>query len=209
MTYDIPAHMVGDTWKGIYKITLVRNSFPVNLTDCAIKIQFRSIYNLASPVVLELTTENNDITILDPDEGIIRVEERVVDIPIGIYNYDLAVITPTGRKTTYLIGTWEVNPRIATVDQRITVAIDQDVTPPIVYIDDMSIPALSQFITDFRTLSAKWQETAVEMDTVMQPLSAKWQETAVEMDTLQIAPTGHWQDVYEYIDRGVVDAGYF
>ena len=91
-----------------------------------------------------------------------------------------------------------------------TIVINEEYNPITVVIDEgPTIPVLSEFLSVFTALTAKWQETAEEMDTIIQPLTAKWQETAEEMDTLQIAPTGHWQGVYEYIDRGVVDAGYF
>ena len=112
MTYDIPSHITGDTWKGIYQITILRNNVPINLTDCKIKIQFRSTFNLASPVVMQLLSDDNDIIFVTPSLGIISIPERDVDIPVGSYNYDLLVIKPSGKKITYLTGTWEILPRI-------------------------------------------------------------------------------------------------
>jgi len=60
-----------------------------------------------------------------------------------------------------------------------------------------------------QNLSSKWIETADEMDTIIQPLTSKLIETGIEMDTLQISNTGNWQDVYEYVEKGVVDGGFF
>ena len=95
------------------------------------------------------------------------------------------------------------------------ISINDTVETVQVLIDDTS-PNLNEFYnfinnfsTGLTTLTAKWQETADEMDNYVQPLTAKWIETSVEMDTLQEAPTGNWQDVYEYIETGVIDAGYF
>jgi hypothetical protein len=49
----------------------------------------------------------------------------------------------------------------------------------------------------------------VEEVNLMQTLTAKWMETAEEMDTIQQNFSGGWQDVTEYIQAGVVDAGFF
>ena len=102
-------------------------------------------------------------------------------------------------------GDWEISP----------FAVDDTIRNDSIDFDDNSVNlnAYYQLLNNINSyilpLTAKWVETAQEMDTYIQPLTAKWVETAQEMDTLQIAPTGHWQDVYEYIDRGVVDAGFF
>jgi hypothetical protein len=64
-------------------------------------------------------------------------------------------------------------------------------------------------LTVLQNLSSKWIETADEMDTIIQPLTSKLIETGIEMDTLQISNTGNWQDVYEYVEKGVVDGGFF
>jgi hypothetical protein len=113
MKYDIQPHITGDTWKGIHRITILRNNIPIDLTNSKIKIKFRSVSNLASPVVMELLSENNDIIFITPQLGIISIPERDVDIPVGIYNYDLLVTSPSGKKITYLTGTWEILPKIS------------------------------------------------------------------------------------------------
>jgi hypothetical protein len=49
----------------------------------------------------------------------------------------------------------------------------------------------------------------VEEVNLMQTLTGKWMETAEEMDTIQQNFSGGWQEVTEYIQDGVVDAGFF
>jgi hypothetical protein len=44
---------------------------------------------------------------------------------------------------------------------------------------------------------------------LMQTLTGKWLETAEEMDTIQQSFSGGWQQVTDYIQAGVVDAGFF
>ena len=102
-----------------------------------------------------------------------------------------------------------------------TITIDDEILNTEVIIDDSTanlnafylllnnINTISNNYTNLVSLTSKFIETAEEMDNFVQPLTAKWIETATEMDTLQEAPTGHWQGVYEYIQNGVIDAGYF
>jgi hypothetical protein len=49
----------------------------------------------------------------------------------------------------------------------------------------------------------------VEEVNFIQTLTGKWIETAEEMDTIQQNFSGNWQQTTEYINQGVVDAGYF
>lgn len=98
--------------------------------------------------------------------------------------------------------------------QQITVVVDSinpNITPLSQLLNNLSnsYQNFSQTTNVFNSYSGKFIETADEMDNYIQPLTGKWIETAGEMDTLQIAPTANWQGVYEYIEAGVVDAGFF
>jgi methyl-accepting chemotaxis protein len=115
MRFDFPKHRSGDTWRGITSITLTdENDSVVDLTDCKLYIQFRSIYNLASPVVLLLSTENNTITLTNPTSGIISIPQQIINVPVGRYRYDLQVDFPDGTSNTYMYGEWEIIPGITT-----------------------------------------------------------------------------------------------
>ena len=70
MTYNIPDHVSGDTWEGISSITLRNNNIPLNLEGADIIMQVRSNYNnTANPLYLELTTENEEISVPFPADG--------------------------------------------------------------------------------------------------------------------------------------------
>jgi hypothetical protein len=115
MRFDFPKHRSGDTWRGITSITLTdENDSVVDLNDCKLYIQFRSIYNLASPVVLLLSTENNTITLTNPTSGIISIPQQIINVPVGRYRYDLQVDFPDGTSNTYMYGEWEIIPGITT-----------------------------------------------------------------------------------------------
>ena len=205
MNYDFSIHTSGDTWLGVNSITIKSSGVPVDLTDCIVIIKVKSILHLASPVFYQFSSEEGTILVISPTQGILSIPPQIVDIPPGEYRYDLNVEFPTGIKKTYLKGDWEISP----------FAVDDTIRNDSIDFDDNSVNlnAYYQLLNNINSyilpLTAKWQETADEMDNYVQPLTAKWIETAQEMDTLQVAPTGHWQDVYEYIDRGVVDAGFF
>jgi hypothetical protein len=79
---------------------------------------------------------------------------------------------------------------------------------------DNSSPNIQQFISSLNnlniiySLSAKWQETSYEMDTIQDALSAKWQETAYEMDTIQDPLSANWEYAYNSVKLGIIDGGF-
>jgi hypothetical protein len=113
MKYNIPDHISGDTWDGISAITLrYDNNSPINLNGVIIKMQIRTDYNVASPCFLELTNENEEIVIIDPENGIIGILPLVIDIPTGNYCYSLHITFPDDSEKTYLMGKWNILPAI-------------------------------------------------------------------------------------------------
>lgn len=138
MIYNFPEHKCGDTWKGIYSITIMECNSAVHLTDCDIYMQFRPKNNIASPVFLELSTENNGIKIISENSGIISIPSRILDIPTGEYSYDLQINFPTGKSKSYLSGSFKILPQTTRVssnpysiysslkDQKIILSIDDD-----------------------------------------------------------------------------------
>jgi hypothetical protein len=112
MIYDFPEHICGDTWTGINSLTIMQNDDFLNLSGCNISMQFRSKNNLASPAVLDLTSENNDIVIVEPLSGLISFKPQIIDIPVDTYNYDLEITFSDGSVFTYLKGTIKILPNI-------------------------------------------------------------------------------------------------
>jgi hypothetical protein len=105
--YTIPAHKRGDTWNGINTISFSTSGVPLNFTNVDnIKIEFRQ--SIDSPVVLSLSTKENQIQIVNPSRGIIRILPLVVQMPPGRYFYDLQVTYLNGVIKTYLTGSWDI-----------------------------------------------------------------------------------------------------
>jgi hypothetical protein len=138
MQYNFPDHRSGDTWKGIYSLSILECNSAVNLTDCDVFIQFRSKTDIASPVFLELNTYNNDIKILSEENGTISIPAKIISLPVGEYSYDLQINFPTGRSKTFLNGDFKILPQITKTatdprsiyapknDQRLILAADDD-----------------------------------------------------------------------------------
>lgn len=104
--YDIPKHRRGDTWVGINSISIATNGVPVDLTGAVIKIDFRK--DIDYPAVLSLSTTNGSIVITQPTQGKFTIPPRIVDIPFGVYIYDLQVTFANGVNLTYMEGGWEI-----------------------------------------------------------------------------------------------------
>jgi hypothetical protein len=113
MTYDIPAHITGDTWDGIPLITFSENGSAINLTGASFTMAVKSVFNIASPNVLPLSTSASSISILSPaSAGRISIPSRIVDIPVGNYSWSLTMVLSSGRTKTYLMGNWPIIPRV-------------------------------------------------------------------------------------------------
>lgn len=110
LTFTIPAHRRGDTWGGINSIVISTDGTPVNLSGSSIKMQFRE--DIDAPVILEFSTENSIISLIENLEGALCINPTIIDIPYGVYRYDLQVTYPNGTVKTYINGTWEIVPDI-------------------------------------------------------------------------------------------------
>lgn len=220
MIYDFPCHISGDTWSGFSSISIQTSGVPVNLHGSTVTLQIKPEYDIASPVFLEFLSTKGEVAILDPfASGNLAIYPKKIEIPVGYYRYELIVDFNTGVKKTYMSGKWQI---ISAHDVDSCEELSQPTDN--IIIDDGSLK-LNEFTTlityltalqqsnnaytQLLALTGKWQETAYEMDTYVQPLTSKTIETIEEMDTIQNSATGNWQETYEYIDKGIIDAGYF
>jgi hypothetical protein len=106
LIYNIPSHFRGDTWNGISSVTVNSNRAPLNLAGASIKMQLREYID--SPVVLEFSTTAGSIVIVDAAQGIFSIPSTIVDIPIGVYSFDIQITQSNGVVGTYISGTWEI-----------------------------------------------------------------------------------------------------
>lgn len=112
MNYDLEPYIVGDTWKGIGTLTFVRNGSAIDLTGASAVLEFKKAYEVATPVVLSLTTANSGIVITAPTSGILAIPARVLNIPVGMYCWYVTITLASSEVQTYMTGTLPVVPKI-------------------------------------------------------------------------------------------------
>jgi hypothetical protein len=202
MRFDFPSHRSGDTWAGINAITILENGSAVNLTNCKVYIQFRSVYNLASPPVLTLSTENNTIAITFPVAGVISIPSQIISVPVGVYRYDLQVDFPSGESKTYLEGNFEIKPGITTpyFDTTPSSRFLYQIINSLYSLVSSSSSFWNYQGTDIKELTGYWQEasTAVylnsatwQIDPMVRMLSSNWQSSY----NIVYSNSAIWQDV--------------
>lgn len=99
MTYDIPAHITGDTWDGIPLMSFSENNSAFDLNGASFTMSVKSVFNIASPNVLPLSTSASSILILSPaSAGRISILPRIVDIPVGNYSWSLTMVLFSGKQ---------------------------------------------------------------------------------------------------------------
>lgn len=102
-------HKSGDTFSG-RTITILIGPIPANLTGATIQCDFRQ-NSPEGPVALTMTN-GTGITITNPTAGIFQFDSQIIDMPAGIYFYDIEIRFQNGTVKTYIEGTWLILPSI-------------------------------------------------------------------------------------------------
>jgi len=96
--YNFKDHTKGDTFNS-------RNfTFPFVITGCEILMQFRlkSISANLNPVAFEWKSNDDTFEIINSTQAIMKF--RILDVPIGKYEYDLQIKFTDGIVYTYFKG---------------------------------------------------------------------------------------------------------
>lgn len=107
--YNIKKHVQGSTFKGVtFEIKL--NDIPLDLTGAVIEMQLDSVIS-PYPTALTLSTVegNEKIVILQPPtDGKFRVIPQIINIPLGLYNYDIKITTADDVIRKPINGKWQI-----------------------------------------------------------------------------------------------------
>jgi hypothetical protein len=107
MTYDIPQHTSGDTWKGIPAITISRNGSALDLTGAYAEMHVK--FQIDAPNVVSFTTTNSAIRIITPaTSGILQIPARIISVPPANYIWSLVVTLSSGEVDTFVTGKWPI-----------------------------------------------------------------------------------------------------
>ena len=104
---DISNHVKGNTFRGIQYTLTDENDAAIDLTNAAIRIQFRK-NKKTGDLALTLTT-NDHITLTDASNGVFSIDNDFeIDIPAGLYYYDILFIFNSTTYRTYVWGEFTV-----------------------------------------------------------------------------------------------------
>lgn len=107
--YNFPTQARGDGFKARKLVVEILNNnvtTPLDLTGCAILVQFRLTTN--SEVFLEWNTADNSILITDAVNGEFQMQEKSLSVTPSVYMYDVQVTFPNGFVRTYFKGNFKI-----------------------------------------------------------------------------------------------------
>lgn len=102
-SYNLPDAYRGDTMPEV-SFQVAENSVYVDLTGSTITMQLRN----GGKVAKEFSSTLGNISIVSAASGQFKILPVTLDIPAGIYDYDIEVFLATGYKNTYVKGTLNV-----------------------------------------------------------------------------------------------------
>ena len=107
--YNFPMQTRGNTFKARKLVIEILNNnitTPLNLTGCAILIQFKLTTRFNA--FLEWNTADNSILITDAVNGEFEMQQTLLDVTPSIYMYDVQVTFPDGTVKTYFKGNFKI-----------------------------------------------------------------------------------------------------
>lgn len=104
--YNLPTAKEGNTFLAVQME--LPNEPAYNLTGATIKMDLKPNLNAATVATLSNTGENPKIEIIS-DYGF-QIIEHNLEIPPGLYGYDILIIFASGARSTYVGGTWRITP---------------------------------------------------------------------------------------------------
>jgi len=105
------SHIKGDTFDEV-NFELKINDAVVNLTGSTIRMQLRKNADDVTPALSLTSVANAGITINAPTLGQFKINQQIIDIPIGEYLYDIQLTYATGVVKTYIKGTFSITAEI-------------------------------------------------------------------------------------------------
>lgn len=96
----------GDTFKE-YPFEILIDNVALNLTGAVIKMDIKK--DACSLPALSLTSvSNNGITITDAVNGEFKINQQIISIPAGNYQYDIQITLANGTVNTWVGGLFQV-----------------------------------------------------------------------------------------------------
>lgn len=109
--YDLPRHIQGSTFRGVsFEIEI--NDVPLDLTGATIVLTVDTLNNSKSNVLTLSTITGNEKIVISqpPTNGIFRIIPHVINIPVGMYKYDIKITTADAIVRKPISGKWYIVP---------------------------------------------------------------------------------------------------
>ena len=103
-TYNFPANYSGDSFV-FDTFQIQRNGVKVDLTGASLNIQFKQ--TPAGGTMLQLSSPT-DIFFIDAGNGIIGINEKIINLPPATYCYELKIAFADGEMKTWAKGNWPI-----------------------------------------------------------------------------------------------------
>jgi len=110
--YNFHDHLKGDTFEGT-TFTISVNGVPLPLTSALIKMSLKPNKSTLKSV-LDLSTTNGRLLIIDAINGKFQVVPQIIDIPAALYYYDIQITLSNGKVKTYIEGQWKIEQDVTT-----------------------------------------------------------------------------------------------
>lgn len=107
-TYDFKTQYKGDTFKGVrltFTKTVSEVTTPLSLVNASIKMQLKRRENTESEKTF---TIGDGITVIDAENGIIKIDPFLIRLSAFKYKYDLQITFEDGIIRTYIKGFFDV-----------------------------------------------------------------------------------------------------
>jgi hypothetical protein len=109
--YNFKEQISGDTFSGL-SFSMNVNETPLNLTGAAIKIEFKRVGQSKAALTLS-NSEGGKIAInSDGTLGLWSINPFKVELPAGIYEYDIQFTFPNTTVKTYIYGEWKIRKQV-------------------------------------------------------------------------------------------------
>ena len=97
-------HYSGDTWHGL-TLTVSQSGVPLNISGASLAMEIRKAPG--TPILYEWSTDDSTIALTDPANGKLTVNPRIIDLPSGVYPFDLEMALGE-TVTTLIYGTFTI-----------------------------------------------------------------------------------------------------
>lgn len=105
------SHIKGDTFDAV-NFEIKKDGVAIDLTGATIKMQLRKNANDVSPALSLTSVSSAGITITSATLGQFSINQQIINIEVGNYQYDIQITLASGVVKTYIAGAFNITQEI-------------------------------------------------------------------------------------------------